>query len=224
VLSGGEETAKVLFPVASRRDHGHALFHRAAADASPIACASCHPEGGDDGRVWKFDVGLRRTQNVAGGVLSTMPLHWDGDLDTLHEFVGEVFVTRMGGAEQSTDVIDELGTWLDALPAVPSSSWSDADAVARGEALFNDATVACSSCHAGGRTNNQTVDVGTGKPFQVPSLTGVANRPPYMHDGCAPTLRARFDDPACGGGDAHGKTSQLSEAQLGDLIAYLETL
>ena len=45
-----------------------------------------------------------------------------------------------------------------------------------------------------------------------------------MHDGCAPNLEARFNNPLCGGGDAHGKTSQLTPAQLADLIGYLESL
>jgi cytochrome c peroxidase len=58
--------------------------------------------------------------------------------------------------------------------------------------------------------------------FKVPSLLGVAVRAPYMHDGCAATLRDRFG--ACGGGDLHGKTSTLSETQLSDLIAFLESL
>ena len=44
-----------------------------------------------------------------------------------------------------------------------------------------------------------------------------------MHDGCAATLRDRFN-PACGGGDRHGVTSQLSSAQIDDLVAYLQTL
>ena len=57
----------------------------------------------------------------------------------------------------------------------------------------------------------------------MPSLVAIGYRTPLMHDGCAPDLRARFD-PACGGGDAHGKTSQLGSAQVDDLIAYLQTL
>jgi hypothetical protein len=65
--------------------------------------------------------------------------------------------------------------------------------------------------------------VGKGEALQVPSLVGVAYRRPLMHDGCAADLRARFNAD-CGGGDSHGKTSQLNETQLGDLIAYLETL
>jgi hypothetical protein len=57
----------------------------------------------------------------------------------------------------------------------------------------------------------------------VPSLRGVAFRGPFIHNGCAATLRDRFD-PGCGGGDQHGHTSQLGESDLGDLIAYLESL
>jgi hypothetical protein len=45
-----------------------------------------------------------------------------------------------------------------------------------------------------------------------------------MHDGCAATLRERFTDPTCGGGDRHGRTSELSPAQVDDLIAYLMSL
>jgi hypothetical protein len=44
-----------------------------------------------------------------------------------------------------------------------------------------------------------------------------------MHTGCAATLLDRFT-PACGGGDTHGHTSQLTSDQLDDLVAYLETL
>jgi cytochrome c peroxidase len=83
--------------------------------------------------------------------------------------------------------------------------------------------VGCMNCHNGAKlTDNFTVDVGTGGKFQVPSLLGVGQRVPLMHDGCAQTLRARFDAPC--GGTAHGNTSQLREDQLSDLIAYLESI
>jgi cytochrome c peroxidase len=64
--------------------------------------------------------------------------------------------------------------------------------------------------------------VNTGGDFQVPSLLGVGWRAPYLHQGCAPTLADRFNP--CGGGDAHGRTSQLTTDQRVDLVAYLETL
>jgi len=44
-----------------------------------------------------------------------------------------------------------------------------------------------------------------------------------MHDGCAKTIAQRFDKD-CGGGDAHGVTSHLSAAEIGDLVAYLSSL
>jgi cytochrome c peroxidase len=71
-------------------------------------------------------------------------------------------------------------------------------------------------------TNNSTVDVGTGRAFQVPSLLGVAYRAPYMHGGCAGTLEDRFG--SCGGGDRHGNTSALAAGQVADLVAYLKSL
>ncbi len=222
----GEVRAVTHLPVSGGRDWGHALFHKQAGPFSPIACASCHPEGREDGRTWQFaNIGPRRTQTVAGGVLDTMPLHWDGDMTNLHDLMGEVFVNRMGGAAPPADRVESLGVWMQTVSALPASPAKDQDAVARGEAVFHDQTVGCATCHSGEAfTSNETLDVGTGKPFQVPSLRGIAMRAPFMHDGCAPTLRARFDDERCGGGDAHGKTSQLSAAELDDLIAYLTTL
>ncbi|AGP33488.1 c-type cytochrome [Sorangium cellulosum] len=192
--------------------------------AEAVVCASCHPEGQDDGRSWSFNpTGLRRTQSLAGGVLDTAPLHWDGDLKTFRAFLREVFVKRMGESHPSPEGVAAFASWLDAIKPVPLSKPADQGAVRRGEALFNDATVGCASCHSGETlTNDQTVDVGTGKAFQVPSLRGLAARAPYMHDGCAATLRDRFGP--CGGGDKHGVTSTLTPAQIDDLVAYLETL
>jgi cytochrome c peroxidase len=136
----------------------------------------------------------------------------------------EVFQRRMGGMPQGPRRVRAIARWVDSQPALPAREVADPAAVARGEVLYNDATVACASCHGGDLlTNSKSEDVGTGQVFQVPSLRGVVSRAPYMHDGCAPTLRDRFD-PSCGGGDAHGRTSHLTEAQIDDLVAYLESL
>jgi mono/diheme cytochrome c family protein len=107
--------------------------------------------------------------------------------------------------------------------AALSGAATHAAAVGRGRALFADEKVGCAGCHGGPRlTNNQMADVGTGGAFQVPSLIGLAARAPYQHDGCAATLRERFD-PACGGA-RHGSTAGLAPAGLDDLIAYLQSL
>jgi cytochrome c peroxidase len=90
--------------------------------------------------------------------------------------------------------------------------------------LFVGTEQGCVTCHMGETsTNNQLADVGTGGAFKVPSLVGIGARAPYMHDGCATTLRERFTSP-CGGGESHGRVAHLTEAQISDLIAYLESL
>ena len=87
----------------------------------------------------------------------------------------------------------------------------DAAKVASGRAIFEDTAVGCTACHSGATyTDNKAHDVGTGGTFVAPTLVGVGSRAPLMHDGCAATLDDRFTNTECGGGDAHGKTSQLS--------------
>jgi len=211
----------------SRFDTGYTMFHSNPDNPTftPVACASCHPEGREDGHTWNFfNQGARRTQSLAGNIAETAPFHWTGDLADIGAVMDEVFVKRMGGFPQSEERVDAVSSYIDTFPAAPRVAQPLADAVARGQALFESADVGCADCHNGAKlTNNTTVDVGTDGTFQVPSLSGIASRAPFMHDGCAATLRDRFD-PSCGGGEAHGHTAQLSEPQLADLIAYLDTL
>ncbi len=212
------------------RDVGHTIFH--ASTGAGMACASCHPEGGDDGHVWRFTGNTpRRTQNLRAGIAGTYPLHWEGDMPNFQHLANEVFSQRMSGPTLGDSQAHAIEQWIDrvsetrvaqrpaALPAELAAS------VRRGREVFLRPDTNCAGCHSGERlTNNLTVDVGTGEALQVPSLVGVRWRSPYMHNGCAPTLRDRFTDPRCGGGDRHGRTSQLAPGQIDDLIAYLQTL
>jgi hypothetical protein len=225
VVHGIDATAQprtITLPGDIGYDAGRALFH--AQTQAGIACASCHPEARDDGQVWSFDtIGLRRTQSLAGGIMSRGPYHWSGDMTTLQVLMTDVFSQRMFGGALSNSQLASLGPWLDRVPAPRTVTFAAADTVERGQQLFMSQELGCITCHSGPLfTNNTLVYVGTGGTFKVPSLLGVAARAPYMHDGCAASLRDRFG--YCGGGDLHGKTSTLSETQLGDLIAFLESL
>ncbi len=206
-------------------NEGHRLFH--APTPGLIACVSCHAEAGDDGHVWTFETlpsGPRRTQSLRGGILATAPFHWDGDMKDLPSLMQAVFHGRMSGPTVTAAQSDSLGQWLDAQPLLPKASPRDPAAVERGRQIFSDGSVGCASCHSGPHfTSNQSVSVGTGQAFQVPTLLGVAERAPFLHTGCAGTLLSRFD-PACGGGESHGHTAQLGPGQLADLLAYLESL
>ncbi|HEY4186930.1 MAG TPA: c-type cytochrome [Polyangia bacterium] len=208
----------------SRADTGHALFH--ANSGGGLACASCHAEGHDDGRTWDFACeGQRRTQDPSGGLIGTEPFHWNGDMKDFPTLFTNVFVERMSGPVLPDEYVRSLQSWVNVIPAKqPLRSASDAQ-VMRGQALFTSPAVGCSTCHAGAKlTNNSSVSVGTNGMFQVPSLTGLGWRAPYMHDGCAASLADRFTDVTCGGGDAHGMTSNLSSADVGDLVAFLQSL
>jgi hypothetical protein len=219
VMFGGRT---VTLPGKSRKHTGHELFHLGTIGG--IACASCHPEGHEDGQVWNFEkLGPRRTQSVSGGISGTEPFHWSGDMVTFTTLAHDVFRSRMSGPSITGEHEQSLFRWIDKITRFEAPLADNAPAVERGRALFNDADVGCASCHSGAKmTNNATVDVRTGGPFQVPSLVGLAWRAPYMHQGCAATLDQRFD--ACGGGDAHGHTSQLTAEQRADLVLYLDTL
>ena len=205
----------------SVHDTGHGLFNMNTGQG--LACASCHPEAGDDGQVWTFDgFGPRRSQHLRGGILGTEPFHWEGDLPTFSHLINEVMVRRMGGPALTEEYRNALGSWIDAQPALTRTDF-DVAARDRGQALFESAELRCAACHHGERlTNNERADVGTGLTLQVPTLVGVSFRAPFLHDGCAPTLLDRFGP--CGGGDAHGQTSQLSPSELSDLVEYLKSL
>ncbi|HEU0035529.1 MAG TPA: cytochrome c [Kofleriaceae bacterium] len=204
-------------------DAGRAVFHTQTRIG--LACASCHPEGRDDGLVWDFaQFGTRRTQSLAGHILQRAPYHWAGDEASLPVLMDDVFAQRMSGGILSDEQKRALGPWLDRVPAPVVTATADADTIARGKAVFESPEAACVSCHNGElMSNKQLVNVGTGGTFKVPSLLGLADRAPFMHTGCAPTLAARFTS-ACGGGDAHGVTSTLTAQQVSDLVAYLESL
>jgi hypothetical protein len=209
----------------SRNDTGHLIFHSNAGGF--LACASCHAEGNDDGRVWNFTCqGQRRTQSLqAGGLRGSEPFHWDGSESDMTHLMTDVFQGRMSGPALASDQINVLMSWIDGQPHVPQAAPTDPAAVERGRVLFNDPTrAACASCHSGARfSNNTTVDVGTGGAFQVPSLVGIGSRGPFMHNGCAKTLTERFTNTACGG-TAHGDVSGLSTNEISDLVTYLQSI
>ena len=162
---------------------------------------------------------------MRGGISATTPFHWDGSEANLARLVDDVFSGRMAGTLLSSDEINALQRWTDSIPPPPVTAGLDAAAVVRGQTLFADSKIACATCHGGAwLTNNATVDVGTGRAFQVSSLRGVAWRAPFMHDGCATTLSARFSTASCGGGDKHGSTSALTTSEVDDLVAYLQSL
>ena len=216
-----EDGSSVVLSNDSRADTGFDMFHMNSHVG--IACASCHPEGGEDGHTWHFAAGLRRTLPLQGGVMSRAPFHWDGTLADMGALVTEVMEKRMDLPRLPSDEqVAALGTFLDRIPAMAPTDGLDSAAVARGAALFARTDVGCATCHSGAQyTNNLLADVGTGGKFVTPSLLGVGLRSPLFHDGCAPSVAERFGP--CGG-SAHGKPELLSADERADLISFLRSL
>jgi hypothetical protein len=213
----GDLLSNVSMNAGSVFSTGHDVFHRATPKG--IACASCHPEAGEDGHVWQFAEGARRTPSLRGGLAGTAPFHWSGDLADMSQLMMNVMNARMGGASQTEARTQALLGWLDAQPALKAPPVNTASA-ARGQALFESSETGCASCHAGALgTNNATVDVGTGGSFQVPRLAELAWRAPFLHDGSLPGLDARVLPST----EQHGKLGHLDAAARADLLEYLRT-
>jgi mono/diheme cytochrome c family protein len=209
--------AGVDFGASSRYDTGHELFHQDA--GAGLSCASCHPEGGDDGFVWAFAPSdrLRRTQSLRVGLAGTEPFHWDGDMDDFAMIANEVHGRRMGAAQQSAQRVAAFRDWVFAI--APSNPERRDDALAaRGSEVFTEA--GCASCHnADALTNGMHTELG-GESLQVPALDGLALRPPYMHDGRAPDLAAAVTDMLA----TTQPSIELPPADIDALVAYLGTL
>ena len=224
--------------VAGRRLFFSALDERMTSMEVAISCASCHLEGREDGHVWGFPDGPRQTPSLAGRMTtSTAPFHWSGEFSGLGDFMNATVKDRMGGQELDSDTVAKLAAFIDTIPATDNPFRGEplTEAQARGAALFKKA--ACDTCHAGAvLTNNTNADVGTfvregalrdADPvikagLNTPSLLGVGRTAPYLHDGSAPTLRARLlNDRET---NRHGLTAQLSDADVDDLVEYLQTL
>ncbi len=223
VATSSELTTSHFSTLAHR---GMELF-RAAGDArvstrGAMACASCHPEGRDDGLSWRIDGHVLQTPLLDGRVAGTMPYKWNGGDSDLPTSLSST-MKRLGGTGLPPDDVKALSAFLDQTQA-PRHPARDAGEVARGKKLF-DSELGCNSCHDGAKlTDREKHDVGNDilKQVDTPSLIGVGESAPYYHDGSAATLTALLRD----NGNIHGMadTSKMSDGQITDLVAYLETL
>jgi mono/diheme cytochrome c family protein len=201
----------------TRFDTGHEIFHRTT--ESGLACASCHPEGMDDGHTWRFSrIGDRRTQPLDIGLAGTAPFHWDGDMADVDMLMDEVLSHRMGGKRHSPDRRDSFKRWMFEQVRPPADAGrDDPAAVAAGQGLFD--TYACGRCHDGERLGGSRTESIRGKDLQVPPLRRVALRAPFMHDGRAATLEDAVRDMI-----ESTTAANPTDLEIEALSAYMRTL
>ena len=205
----------------------------------------------DAGEGLRNTIDLRGRGGLAAGALhwsANFDEVQDFENDIVHHFGGTGLA--MDGAPPNAPLgppnagrsaaLDALAAYVSSLDAAPAPpTLSNARTVRRGRRLFFSAEVGCADCHGGPRyTDSQSPpvlhDVGTLRPssgarlgealtgLDTPSLLGVWQSAPYLHDGRAATLRAVLTDH--NPDDAHGRTSHLDPASIDALVAFLETL
>lgn len=186
------EVERVELSSRSVADTGHDLFHLRTNLAA--SCVACHPEGGEDGRLWQLGTDEeRRTMSLALPLEGSEPFHWRGELEDMGELHRRVRVFEMEGTAVPDDHVVAFERWIFSIAAPNRVQDLDVDAVEDGAQAFEDA--GCTACHQGTRYNlNTNVALGVHGILQVPSLLGVRHRAPYMHDGRAEDLRAAVDD------------------------------
>jgi cytochrome c peroxidase len=211
----------------AQAQRGRALFrlggNAALSTQGALACASCHPDGRTDGLTWRIEKHSLQTPLLAGRVDGTAPYKWDGRDATLTESL-EHTVQRLGGTGISDDQAADLQAYIVSLPRPRVAAALDAEAVARGKAIFDSKEVGCATCHGRAKlTDGKLHDLAADLDHvDTPSLVAVALSAPYFHDGSAATLR----DVVTGKGTitGMGKIAGLQPGQVDDLVAYLSTL
>jgi len=204
---------------------GLVMFHTASTDvsqAAALSCGNCHLDGRSDGESWLIHEDRLQTPMLAGRMVGTAPFKWDGGAKDLPTSL-RATIDRLGGTGLSKKHIAALTAYLEALPAVRTPT-RDKTQVARGKTLFESAELGCTSCHDGAMSTDRERHRFGGKAVDTPSLVGIAASAPYFHDGSAPTLETLLRDHGTVHGMAGDETGKLSDAQVADLKAYLETL
>jgi YVTN family beta-propeller protein len=230
-------------PSLARR--GEALFHDATRSFNQwYSCNTCHSDGHTSGL--DFDTmndgwndfstaheKSRKKVPTLRRVVHTGPWTWHGWQTSLEESMNESFTKSMQGPPASDDEIAALVAYLETLdyPRNPhrGADGSISEAATRGQAVYRSSKAACANCHGGPElTDGKIHTIGLEerrdvyKGYNPPSLRGLYDKDPYIHDGRTPDLReaiTKWHNPE----EVTG-LGELSETELDDLIEYLKTL
>ncbi|MCH8216459.1 MAG: c-type cytochrome [Planctomycetes bacterium] len=217
-------------PAVTQARRGERLFHDATLCFQGWqSCATCHPDGRSDGLNWDLtNDGIGNPKNAKSLLFAhrTTPLTMSGIFESLEQCVPFEIRTILFTTPTQIES-DAIVAYIRSLRPIPSPYLIDGrltKSALRGQAVFEDA--GCLKCHSGDDlTDRKMKTVGTRsvgdhrRDFDIPSLREVWRTPPYLHDGRAKTIRqviTRFNP-----SDHHGKTANLTQRQINDLVNYV---
>jgi YVTN family beta-propeller protein len=149
-----------------------------------MSCASCHNDGGQDGRVWdlaSLGEGLRNTISLRGRAGGMGRLHWSNNFDEVQDFEGQIRALA-GGTGLMTDAQYNTGTRNQPLGNAKAGVSADLDALAAYVVSLNSFTASpsrsatgalstagnegrnvfinnnCAGCHSGASFTRSAVD------------------------------------------------------------------
>jgi cytochrome c peroxidase len=221
-------------PSLARR--GEAIFYDAKRSHHQwFSCHTCHPDGHTSGQV--FDTlndesyGNPKLTPSLRGVARTGPYTWHGWQKDLGAAVEKSMTETLFGPKPSADDVKAVVAFLGTLDHPPNPHRGPGPALSaaagRGESLFRG-KAGCVRCHKGADyTSPKTYDVkleSDGSPYDEwnpPSLRGLCDRGPYLHDGRADTL-----EEVLRGAHAPEKLGgeELTPAERRDLVEFLKSL
>jgi len=167
-----------------------------------MSCASCHNDGGYDGRVWDltgFGEGLRNTINLRGHGGAQGFLHWSNNFDEVQDFEGQIRTLAAGtglmiDADFSTGTrsqplgdpkaglsadLDALAAYVMSLNSFAPSPMRNADGTLTADAQTGRTVFAnlnCAACHGGADFTlsgaGNLVNIGTLTPASGQRLGG----------------------------------------------------
>jgi cytochrome c peroxidase len=243
-LPAGEARAEIALgpmPLLSAADRGELLFHDARLSLDGwFSCHSCHTDGHTNGQLADTlgdgSFGAAKRVLTLLGVGRTGPWAWNGDQPDLAGQVRQSIESTMRGDPPTDEQVADLVAYLNTLePAPPLATFDPPEAAdapdemdrqaseARGAALFQ--SQGCAVCHnpTTDYTSPATYDVGLAdsagnRRFNPPSLRGISQAGPYLHDNRARTLEEVFTK------HRHQVSGELTDGDVADLVRFLRTL
>ncbi len=153
-----------------------------------LSCATCHVDGGHDGRTWDFNgrgEGFRNTATLRGrSGTGHGNVHWSANFDEIQDFENDIR-NAFGGSGLMSDpdftatsaplgpakaglsaALDNLAAYVTSLgeETLPRSPWRNADGTMSAQALAGRTLfegLSCASCHAGTGFTDSTLGVAT---------------------------------------------------------------